>query len=443
MINGIVYKAKEIAKIVNGILSGEDVKIESVTIDSKIVYSSACFFAIKGKHFNGVDYINEAISNGAVLIITDEKIRADVSVIYVNSVVEALGLLAKHHKGNTKIIGVTGSVGKTTTKDMILQVIGEKYSVCGTYKNQNNEIGVALTLLSIKKEEFCVVEMGMRAIGEIEWLSFISEPHIAIITNCGSAHLGRLGSRENIFKAKTEILRNTQKYAVLPAEKRFAEINTELEKVLVGVGGNVYEEKIKVSNNYIEFDINYGEGVCKNVRLNSRCSYNISNALNAFAVCKLLGMDDETIRNGIEKYRDSNLHGEIIKIKKAEIVVDCYNASFEGMESAIKAFAEYSKINNKMSVVILGDMLELGESSEEFHRKIGELCQQNKISALFCFGEFARCYAEGFSKGIIFDSKEEIADVMQKVVNFDCVVLVKASRKCQFEKIIEILRMRE
>ena len=295
MIDGLSYLCSEIADFVNGKLIGNDEIIEAITTNSK--ESSRlpfCFFAIKGKKFNGAEFINEAIQNGAKLIITQEEINCSVTAIYVEDVVRALGLLAKRHKGNTKIIAITGSNGKTTTKDMVISVLKTKYTVCGTKANLNNEIGVALTLLSIKNEEFCVVEMGMRALGEIEWLSYISQPEVGVITNCATAHLEKLGNRKNIFKAKTEILKYVKKYAILPNEKRFKTLNCRrINKIYIGEEENCKIKNIKRSKNALIFDI----GSCKSIKIDSFYEHDLNNALIAYLIGKLYHLTDTEIKN--------------------------------------------------------------------------------------------------------------------------------------------------
>ena len=249
------YSASYIAFLTKGILNGANVLINKISLNSKETGDNWCYIAIKGQRFNGVNFIDEAIDNGACLIITEEKIVSRVAVVCVDNTIKALGLIAKVNIGNTKIIAITGSVGKTTTKEMLISVLKEKYDVCGTKENENNEIGVPLTLLGIKSHDFCVVEMGMRAMGEIDYLSSICRPECAVITNCGSSHLETLKTRENIFLAKTEILNYSPKYAILPNEQRFKSLKVKDSKVFY------VEEKsllvdYKFTNDGIIFTIN-------------------------------------------------------------------------------------------------------------------------------------------------------------------------------------------
>ena len=246
----IEYKAYacEIASRVNGRLSGDDCLIEAISIDTREnVERPFCYFAIRGENYDGHNFIEEAINNGAVLIIAEKKIDVDASVIYVENTVKALGYLAKNTKRMAKIIGITGSVGKTTTKDLIISVLKQKYNVTGTKYNYNNEIGVALTLLSIKNEEICVLEMGARGKGDIKWLTYISQPEIAIITNCGKSHIEYFGSEREIFNEKIEILNENCNAIVVPNEKRFKEYEFKnTYPIFVGANGDFYFDKVRL-----------------------------------------------------------------------------------------------------------------------------------------------------------------------------------------------------
>jgi UDP-N-acetylmuramoyl-tripeptide--D-alanyl-D-alanine ligase len=192
-----IFDSIKIADVLNSKLIGENKKIEDITLNSKEqLNKTTCFFAIRGEKYDGNNFISEAVKNGAGLIVTNVKPNIEVPYILVDDTKIALGILGKHNKGGTKIVGITGSAGKTTTKEMIKALLSQKYNVYATRLNENNEIGVAKTLLRIKNHDFCIVEMGMRGLGEIRYLSSIAEPDISVITNAGTAHLERLGTKE-------------------------------------------------------------------------------------------------------------------------------------------------------------------------------------------------------------------------------------------------------
>ncbi len=434
MIQGLNYLCCEIAQIVNGKMVGNDEKIEAVTTNSKeISKAPSCFFAIKGKNFNGAEFVNEAIQNGAKLVVTQEKIKCSVTVIYVENVVKALGLLAKKHKGKTKIIAITGSNGKTTTKDMVISVLKTKYSVCGTIANLNNEIGVALTLLSIKNEDFCVVEMGMRGLGEIEWLSYISEPDIGVITNCATAHLEKLGSEKNIFKAKTEILKYVKTYAILPSEKRFKRLGCDnINKMFISKKHTA--KNVRKCENSLLFDV----GNCKKIKIDSVYMHDINNALIAYTVGKLLQIDEHQIKKGLESYKKDDCRGKILRVDKFLVLNDCYNASYESTRDAILSLKV--QFEHKKTAVLLGDMLELGKKSKFFHLKIGKLCKRKKIDKLYVYGQLAKYYMKGFGGGIEFKDLREIPGRLFAELDETYVLLIKASNSMNFKKIIEQMR---
>ena len=436
MIYEVKMSVDEIAIAVDGELNGENCEIKGISIDSREKSDIPwCFFAIKGANYNGADFIEEAISNGAKLIVTQEKIDAEVSVIYVNNTVKALGRTAKKANGKATIIGVTGSFGKTTVKDMIISVLSEKYSVCGTKENQNNEIGVALTLLSVKDEDFCVVEMGMRAQGEIDWLSYLCEPETAVITGVGTSHIGLLGGKEAIFSAKTEILKHTKKYAVVPYEKEFLQLKCS-NIAFSYVGKDIKTQRPYFDNNGIFFDIN-GEN---DYRVNSIFIHDVNNALFAYAVGKRYGLTDDEIKAGLAKCNKSKLRGEIIKVNGVEILCDCYNASLESIKSALVSAKEYCQVHQKRLVAFLGDVLELGNETEEIHNLIGKACKENSVKELYTYGENAKYIGIGFGGGEILEDYNEIPKLLLEKLKKDDLLLVKASRALNFEKIIEKMR---
>lgn len=436
LINNVNYSAKELADIVGGELCGENKFFKKISIDSREKsLSEHCFFAIKGKKFDGADYVEQAIRNGACVIVTERRSNTSVATIFVENAVKALGLLARHHKKNARVIGVTGSYGKTCVKDMIISVLSEKYDVAGTAMNYNNEIGVPLTLLSVINEEFCVVEMGMRALGEIEWLSYISEPDLAVITSCGTAHIELLGSAENIFKAKTEILLHTKSCCVLPCTEKFVELDCKtLNKILVGNGSSYFAEDIEKQGGIMSFKIRGHEFFLKTIY-----AHNVQNAVIAYAVGKCYGLSDGEIKNGLLKWKQRENRGVVFACNGVRVINDCYNASYESVVSAVAALSDL-KVDNVKTAVLLGDMLELGSHAEEMHKSVGRLCKEKKIDLLFAVGRHAKSYIKGFGGGTELDGNGNIIEAVMGELNEGDFLLVKASNAMGFEKIIDKLR---
>lgn len=436
MINNVNYSAKELADIVGGELCGENKFFKKISINSREKsLSEHCFFAIKGKKFDGADYVEQAIKNGACVIVTERRINTSVTTIFVENAVKALGLLARHHKKSARVIGVTGSYGKTSVKDMIISVLSEKYEVAGTVMNYNNEIGVPLTLLSVTNADFCVVEMGMRALGEIEWLSYISEPDLAVITSCGTAHIEMLGSAENIFKAKTEILIYTKSCCVLPCTGRFVEHDCKtLNKMLVGDSSSYFAEDIKKQGEFMSFKIKGHEFFLKTIY-----AHNVQNAVFAYAVGKYYGLSDAEIKNGLLKWEQRENRGGVFACNGVWVINDCYNASYESVVSAVAALSDL-KADNVKTAALLGDMLELGSYAEEMHKSVGRLCKEKKIDLLFAVGRHAKGYIEGFGGGTELECNGNIIDAVLGELNEGDFLLVKAGHAMGFEKLIDELR---
>lgn len=437
VLNNLPSCAQELSKIVEGEMIGDNRMISSIVTNTKEcdIFGS-CFVAIN----NGKNYIQEAVQKGAVLIITDEKIQTEATVIYVKDILKAVGLLGRHNKGKTKIIGITGSVGKTTTREMLTSVLSQKFKVCSTKFNYNNELGLALTLLSIKDEDYCVAEMGMRHKGDIQYLASLCEPDISIITNCGSSHREFFEDRNGIVREKSEIAKYTKDLAVLPNEPFFQDISIKaLNKIYTGIGGDCYAENIVVGEQ-IEFDAAYRNEKIKSIVINSIYGHNISNALNVIAVAKYLHIDNDLIRVGIYSFKNESLREERYNINGAEVIVDCYNACFESMKSAVVSVTDYAKKHGKEAVLVLGDMLELGEETEFLHRSIGELAKEREIKNMYLFGKHCDEYIKGYKKGNKYTDLEELSKEVKKELDYGKIVLIKASRAMNFEKIIENLR---
>ncbi|MBO5373825.1 MAG: UDP-N-acetylmuramoyl-tripeptide--D-alanyl-D-alanine ligase [Clostridia bacterium] len=445
MIKGKIYSAKGIAEIVNGELIGDDCSIEQISLNSKEKsVLGHCFFAIKGEKFDGENFVLEAVKNGAKIVVSSKREPTIYTKIYVRDTKEALYKLAKYNIGNTKIIGVTGSVGKTTIKELASAVLSKKYSVSATYENYNNEIGVSLTLLGIKDEDFCVVEMGMRGLGEIELLARISTPEISIISNAGTAHIERLGSEENILKAKAEILKHTKKHAIVPSEKRFKGIDYKNLKVsFIGEQKGVYSDWFNIENEGISFNI-IDNNLNKeyNAFIHSFYPHDIQNALFAYELGRVCNVPAEKIIDGIFEFKNYKNRGSIQKIRNFELINDSYNASLESVKASIIGLLGLCKKKNKIPFVVLGDMLENGDFSEKYHLEIGAFLRKNNVENLVTFGCLSQKICEGLGGGIHFDSYEKIIDYLKENVNENHIALIKASRRLSFEKIIEGLKQK-
>lgn len=406
--------------------------VENVVMDSQLVKENTMFIAIN----NGNQYIDEAILKGASFIITDrknEKYLNASKVIYVKNSVLFMQELAKRYRENLDIIviGITGSEGKTTTKDFIAGVLSAKYKVKKSLGNYNNHIGLPYTILQIKaQDEIAVLEMGMNHLGEIDRLSEISKPNYAVITNIGDSHLEILKNRENVFKAKTEILNYVDKdKIILYGDDKYL---NKLDGIKIGFNKNndFIISHIEENFEYTKFKLN-GE----NYKILLNGDYNVINSSFGIVFGKIFKMSENEIKNSLKKIEISKMRFE--KIEKNDIfyINDAYNASPVSMKMAINTFANLS--TDKKKIVVLGDMLELGENEIDFHKKIIQNCLKNNFYKIYLYGDRMKKAFDNIEiKNIMhFEKKEDIIDELLK--EKDLMVLLKGSRGMKLEEIIK------
>jgi len=439
-------KIKEILKITNGklICGDEDLDIQNFEKDTRIIQKGDMYVAIKGEKFDGNDFYKDAINKGAVACLMskepDEKIG---SIVLVENTVKAIQQIAAYKRSQVDIpvVAVTGSVGKTSTKDIVAAVMSQKYKVLKTQGNLNNDIGLPFTLLRLHDENAIVVEMGMNHFGEISLLTSIAKPTLAIITNIGTAHIGNLGSRENILKAKLEILEGLQGNSVI--------INNDNDLL------SDWAEKNKEKYNIITYGINNKNSkyVAEDIHsYEDRSEYRIDgkevvvpvggehfvlNSLCAIAVGRYFDIPMAKITEGISGFELTKGRMEIEKAKcGASIINDTYNANYDSMKAAIEYL---EKIEGKRKIAVLGDMKELGEYSESLHRKVGE--EVKNIDILITIGELAKCIEEtaDVREMLHFDNNESALEYLKKIMKKDDIILLKASNSMKFGDIAKEL----
>jgi len=360
----------------------------------------------------------------------------------VKNILHALLSLAEFHLSNknTVTIAVTGSTGKTTTKEMIKSVLSVKYKTLSTFENENNEIGVSKTALSVKDEQFCVIEMGMRGSGEIRALSGACHPHTSVITNCGSAHIGLLGSLENIFLAKAEVLEYTEKYCILPFEERFVNLKkADLIATYIGaddVNSDLCAENVVMGKKGITYSIKYKGCNKGEIYIPTFSLYNVKNSLNAYAVGLIYGMEHGEIQKGLSEFSNISLREDKVTINGIFIFLECYNASFNSMKSAIYSFVEYCKIKKLTPNILLGKMQELGDNEEEYHYRIGEYARDIGVKELIAIGKESKPYLDGFYGGLLFDNKKDAAKYVLENYGSSDAFLIKGSRTEKLEYIV-------
>lgn len=436
---------KKILEITKGqlITGDENLEIESYSKDTRTIKKNDCYIGIIGETFDGNLFWEDAKEKGACACLLDSfegKIeeKDPFTIILVSDTIAAIQALAHYVRieSHAKVVAITGSAGKTSTKDMIASVLEEKYKILKTPGNLNGQIGLPLNILAYKDEPVWVLEMGMNDFGQLKELSSIASPDVAVITNIGTAHIGILGSRENILKAKLEILEgmNDRGVLVLNGDNDLLKtVKTDLKQVTFGLesGNDIVATDIKmdgektickIENNEIEIPV-MGEVF-------------VYNALAAYAVGKLFSLTPEEIKNGIASFQMSNNRMNTIKTAKFTIINDTYNANPDSVKSAIKTLGTFK--NRK--VAILGDMLELGENEKKYHQEIGEFCNE-KIDVLITIGVLSKNMFDKFTKEkYFFKTNEEAETKLKDILKQDDVILVKASHSMKLDTIVNFLK---
>ena len=415
-------------------------KSSGVVTDSRKIKNNCIFFSLKGENFNGNEFANSAVEKGAMLAVVDEKKFSlnKENYILVENCLETLQNLANFHrkKLNTKIIGITGSNGKTTTKELINSVLKTHFITYCTKGNLNNHIGVPLSLLEISKNtEVAIIEMGANHIGEIKLLSEIVEPDYGYITNFGKAHLEGFGSEEGVIKGKTELYkflfkRNGFIFYNSDDEKQKYLLSDYKNKFGFGIKSSDLNYTIKSENPTIILEVN--NNIIESTLFGN---YNIQNIISAVTVGMYLKIPIEKISNGISNYISSNNRSQIVEINSNKIILDAYNANPSSMLLAIKSF-EKSKLQNK--VLILGDMFELGQYENKFHQEIIDYCENLNINRVFLVGKiFSKTiHSRKFLSSanyIELSKRKEFKEIKNSNL------LIKGSRGIQLEKLLEFI----
>ena len=444
---------QEIVKATKGdLLKEADVKeIKAVSTDTRKIEEGTMFIALKGENFNGNNYVLEAFNKGAKIAIVDKvkcdlnELKEDVALIKVQNTGRALMDLAKFYreKLGLKVVGITGSAGKTSTKDLVAAVLSDKYKVFKTKGNFNNEIGLPLMILELDSTyDVAILEMGMRGLGQIKELAEIASPDLGIITNIGISHIEILKTRENILKAKMEIATFFDKNNTLVVcgndDFLGALPSAEYKIVKTGVGENfeIGAKNIALEELSSKFTVYDGEKE-EEFSLDMPGEHNISNLMLGIAIAKELGVSFEEMKRGLKNIEATSMRLELIKKDGFSILNDCYNSSPVAVKSAIDVM---KNIEGKRRIAVLGTMRELGHKSEEAHEEIGKYAKENGIEKVLCFGDFSENIKEGYGEGCtVYKNKEELINDLLNIVCEGDIILVKASRSLKFEEITKAL----
>ncbi len=422
---------------------------DHISTDSRDIPEGCLFIALAGERFNGHDYIREAFQKGASWALAHE--RRDYGsdrVLYVGDTERALMDIGRAYRAKFDIrcIGITGSVGKTTTKDMIAAVVSAGFKTLKTQGNLNNEIGLPKTLLNLDPSyEAAVIEMGMQGMGEIAALARVAQPQVGVITNVGVSHIERLGSRENILKAKLELADALPDGAQLILCGDNDLLKTvripRLDTIFYGIENEtcrVHAQDIRESPTETAFVLVYDDSRYDAV-IPCVGRHNVLNALAAFAVGHSLGIDAKKCITALQNYVPSGMRQKIVAHNGYTVVEDCYNASPDSMKAAIRTLASYPCRGRRIAV--LADMLELGEISRQAHLEIGAFAAQNGIDLLLAYGGMARYYVQGAGQETIrtahFSYKKDLLETLRGQLREGDVVWFKGSRGMRLEEILQ------
>ena len=452
-------KVKDILNVTNGeLINGNNELIcENFSKDTRTIEKGDIYIGIKGANFDGNQFWKQALDNGAdAVIVQDVEISlqdieeyAQKTIIKVENTLDALYKIAKYKRSlyNIPVIAITGSVGKTSTKDIIANVVNMQYKTLKTEGNNNNNIGLPMTILKLKDHEALVLEMGMNHLGEISLLTDIAKPTLSVITNIGTSHIGNLGSRENILKAKLEILEGMETPKIIINNDNdllhnwYQENLGKLEIHTFGIANDsdVMGKDIKMQEESSEFIAVVNSKETK-IKVPVGGEHFVYNALCAMTVGKVLNIPTEKIQEGIEGFELTKKRMDIRKLENGAIIInDAYNASYESMKVSLEFLAQHT---GERKIAVLGDMFELGEYSEQLHRQVGKEVVKNNINMLICAGENARYIIDEVNKNsdietFFMHNNEEIVEKLSQELRKGDVVLVKASNGMKFFEICQ------
>lgn len=449
--------AEKLSAWMQGKLTGDPKAVaDKAGTDTRTLEPGSLFFAIRGERFDGHQFLEQAFEKGASVVVTEIPFTPPpgCAVILVEDTVKALGDLARNYLKAHRIpvVGITGSVGKTTTKEMIAQILSTQYRVHKTLGNFNNHIGLPLSVLMLTPEHTAAVfEMGMSGPGEIEYLSGIVRPDIGVITNIGISHIERLGSRQNILRAKLEICKGMDEggrlvlngddellsglEGLLPMPVTFYGINEGNSLYAYGIesmGESGVRFTVKLRNEDVE------------ILLQVPGIHNVSNALAAIACGLEMGITNENIQKGLASYSQEKMRLNITQYNGIKVINDAYNAAPASSEAALMVLREISA--GKRSIAVLGDMLELGDYAAQAHRQVGSYAAHQRIDHVFAVGELAKEYIHGAVNAGMreenlqhFPNSEVVTEYLKDFLAPGDVILFKGSRGMKLDKVIEAL----
>jgi UDP-N-acetylmuramoyl-tripeptide--D-alanyl-D-alanine ligase len=433
--------------------------IVSISTDSRECADNCLFVPIKGERFDGHDYIEDAGRNGALATLTEKPIQEEMAMagIHVENTLKAYQALAKWLRETLAIpvVAVTGSSGKTTTKQMIFTVLDNTKCTLKNIGNLNNDIGLPKTLLRLKKEHECaVVELGMNHAGEIQCISRLAKPNIGVITNIGVSHIENLGSRENIFKAKMEMMdgMDTESVLIVNGDDDFLPLAVNQfsgKTIMYGVDNP--ESTVRAENivshgvDGLSYGLYINNQPMGNVQITQPGRYNVYNSLAAIAVGVEMGLAVSDIIESIKKYTPEKMRFNIVKQENKQLCIidDAYNANPDSVRASLKASSE---LKNGRLIAVLGDMLELGEHAKQGHQEVGECVATLKLDYLLTIGDWSHYTCDAAIKAGMkqqnvyhFEHRQALHNKLETIVQPKDTILVKGSRGMKMEQTVEFL----
>lgn len=428
----------------------ENLILDNFSKDTRTIKEGDIYLGIKGDNFDGNIFFKDALNKGAKACILDNIDNIDITkypgktIIKVDNTVTFIGKLAKYKRSlyDIPVIGVTGSVGKTSTKDMIASVLKTKYKVLKTEGNNNNHIGLPLTILRLKDEEIMVLEMGMNNLGEISYLTNIAKPTIAVITNVGTAHIGNLGSRENIMKAKLEIVEGLSGPLIINNDNDIMHDNIKyiksLNKVItIGIDNDSDYMATDINSNLINFKINGND-----IKCNIGSTAFIYNSLVSYAVGDLCNIPIDKIKEGILNFKLSSNRLEYKRLNNGVTLIDdTYNASLDSIKSSLEIL---SKEKAKRHIAVIGDILEVGEYNQEIHTKIAKELLKYNLDFIITIGDntkYTDKYLEenNYHNKYHFSNEKESYNTIENLLKEGDIILFKGSHAINLKNIVNYL----
>jgi UDP-N-acetylmuramoyl-tripeptide--D-alanyl-D-alanine ligase len=412
----------------------------AVSTDTRQIEEGTMFFALKGENFNGNKFAADALSKGARYAVVDEEgYKTDDRYILVKDVLETLQQLAHYHRKqlNIPVIAITGSNGKTTTKELVNMVLSKKFKTYATKGNLNNHIGIPLTLLAMKPgTEMAIVEMGANHQKEIEGYCAIVEPDFGLITNIGKAHLEGFGGLEGVKKGKGELydylLKNNKKVFINSSSEILMSMSKFSDPVLYSKKGDYYSAELIEASPYIRFTAENGEKITTHLL----GAYNFENISAALCIGKYFGVEDVLANSAVASYNPQNNRSQVMRKGTNTIIMDAYNANPSSMKAAIENF---SKVKADAKWLILGDMFELGEESISEHEKLGALINGMKFDKVVLCGKYMNHATKALPAAKYFEDKKALLQWLTDQHVSDATILLKGSRGMGLESVVEVI----